>query len=162
MSRERPLPIPPGFLRQPVHLIALGLGAGCVPRAPGTAGTVVGVALFLAFRPMPVAEYLFVVAVMFAAGVLVCGRAAAALRAHDHPAIVWDEVVGFLIAMAAVPRTWPWVLSAFVLFRIFDIAKPWPIGWLDRQVSGGLGIMLDDAVAGLMACACLHVTAYVI
>lgn len=142
-------PQPEGFVWRPVHIVAIGLGAGLMPKAPGTAGTLVGVLLYVSFRPMTLAEYLAIVAGLFAAGIWVCGRTAQALGRHDHPWIVWDEIVGFLITMIAAPTGWPWVILGFVLFRLFDIWKPWPIRWLDRRVGGGLGIMLDDAIAGI-------------
>ena len=153
MTARRPVA---ADLRQPVMALALGFGAGLAPRAPGTAGTLVGVALFPLLAPLPPAYYAAVVALLFVAGIPVCAAAARRLGAHDHPGIVWDEVVGYLVAMAALPATWPWMAAGFAAFRLFDIAKPWPIGVLDRRLGGGLGIMLDDLLAGLMALALLH------
>ena len=75
---------------------------------------------------------------------------------HDHPAIVWDEIVGYAIAMFALPFEWPYVLAAFVLFRFFDIVKPWPIGWVDKQLTGGSGIMMDDVLAGVASSVVIH------
>ena len=95
--------------------------------------------------------YLVTTAALFALGVWLSDRAAAALGRHDHPAIVWDEVVGMLVTMIGAPATWEWLLAGFLLFRLFDITKPWPINVLDRRVGGGLGIMLDDLLAGLLA-----------
>lgn len=155
-------PVSREFLSKPLHFLAVGLGAGCAPVAPGTFGTLVGTALFLLFRPMSVTEYVAVVAALFIAGVWICGRAAAALAVPDHPAIVWDEIVGILITMTAAPRGWSWLVAGFLLFRFLDVVKPWPIRWFDRHVHGGLGIMLDDAVAGLFAFASLQITAYLI
>jgi len=142
-------------LGDPVHLLAAGFGTGLAPRAPGTAGTVPGVVLYLALAELPLAAYLAVTAALFAAGVWICARAAEDLRHHDHPGIVFDEMIGYLVAMAGAPQGWPWVLAGFVLFRAFDILKPWPISVLDRRVKGGLGIMLDDAAAGAAALAVL-------
>lgn len=96
---------------------------------------------------------------MFAAaiiGIFLCGEAARELKVHDHPGIVWDEFVGFWITMIAVPVTGLNILLGFALFRLFDIWKPWPISWCDKHVHGGLGIMLDDVLAGVLALACLH------
>ncbi|EEX36560.1 phosphatidylglycerophosphatase A [Vibrio metschnikovii CIP 69.14] len=79
------------------------------------------------------------------------------MQVHDHGSIVWDEFAGFWITMSIVPLLqlpifdWQWIVTGFVLFRFFDMVKPWPIGWLDKQVEGGVGIMLDDIVAGIMA-----------
>ena len=92
-------------------------------------------------------------------GIWICGRAASDLGVHDHPGIVWDEIAGYLLTMTAAPAGWLWILVGFGLFRLFDIWKPWPIGWLDRRVGGGLGIMLDDLVAGVLAAACLQLIA---
>jgi len=138
-------------LKNPVHLLAFGLGTGLSPVAPGTAGSVLGVLLYLPLSALPLAVYLGVTALLFAAGVWLCARTSKDLGVHDHRGIVWDEVVGFLITMIALPRAWPWIVCGFLLFRFFDIVKPWPIRWLDRRVGGGLGIMLDDLVAGLFA-----------
>lgn len=139
------------LLRHPVHLLALGFGTGLSPRAPGTAGTLVGVMLYLGLQHLPLVYYIGITLILFAAGVWICNEAARRLGVHDHPAIVWDEVVGYLVAMIAAPAGWAWILLGFVLFRLFDIWKPWPIGWLDRRVRGGLGIMLDDVLAGVFA-----------
>lgn len=138
----------PNF-RNPVHVIAFGFGAGLVPKAPGTAGTVLGVFVYLSLAPLPLQLYLAVTALFFVAGVWICGRTARDLGVRDHGGIVWDEIVGFLAAMTALPPHWTWMAAGFVLFRLLDIAKPWPIGWIERRVRGGLGIMLDDLLAGL-------------
>ena len=143
------------LLRNPVHLLAFGFGSGLAPRAPGTAGTLAAVPLYLALSPLPLWLYLAVVAVMFVAGVWLCGVAARELGVPDHPGIVWDEIVGFLACMAFVPLHWAWVAAGFVLFRLFDILKPWPIRALERKVPGGLGIMLDDLLAAVYAAALL-------
>ena len=148
MKRNR---LPAGWWRDPVAWLACGLGSGASPWAPGTAGTLAALPLWLALRPVPLAGYLAVVALMFAAGVWICGRTARRFGSHDPSGIVWDEVVGVLLALAAAPPGWPWAVAGVVLFRIFDIAKPWPVSWADRRVGGGLGIMLDDLVAGALA-----------
>lgn len=139
-----------------LHLAAFGFGAGLAPRAPGTFGTLIAVPVYLAARELNLVAYLAAAAVLFMIGVWLCGRTARALHAPDHPAIVFDEIVGFLITMIAAPAGWPWVIAGFVLFRFFDIVKPPPIGMLDRKVHGGFGIMLDDAVAGALAAVVLQ------
>ena len=93
---------------------------------------------------------------MSIAGIYICGQAAKDAGVHDHGAIVWDEIVGFLITMFMIPLSWKSVIVGFILFRIFDIFKPWPISFIDKNVHGGLGIMLDDIIAGLAALACMH------
>jgi len=113
--------------------------------------------IYMAVATTPLAVYLLVVAFVVAAGVWICGRTARDLGVHDHPGIVLDEITGFLIAMTALPFDWAWTAAGFVMFRLFDIAKPWPISLADRNVGGGLGIMLDDVIAGALACAVLHV-----
>lgn len=140
-------PVTPRLLRQPVHFFALGFGSGLVPKAPGTAGTVIGVLLDPVLRLLGLELRILVVALMFAAGVLLCGESARRLGTHDHSAIVWDEIVGYLALMLVLPAGWPWALAGFVVFRFFDIVKPWPIRQLDHGLGGGLGIMLDDIMA---------------
>ena len=146
-------------LADPVHVLALGFGSGLSPRAPGTAGTVVAIPLYLLLAGLPLWAYLAVTVGVCAAGVWICGRAARDFGVHDHPAIVWDEIGGFLVTMIAAPAGLLWVLAGFVLFRFFDIVKPWPIRWLDRHVHGGLGIMVDDIVAGVFAAVVLQLLA---
>ena len=135
----------------PIHLLAFGLGSGASPTAPGTLGTLAAVPLYLLIRPLPDWAYLLLVVFLFLLGIWLCGTTSRDLGVHDHGGIVWDEWVGFLFTLWLVPPGWGWLLAGFLLFRLFDILKPWPIGWLDRRVSGGLGIMLDDLVAGLFA-----------
>jgi phosphatidylglycerophosphatase A len=143
---------PPGLRwRSPVHLVAFGFGAGASPVAPGTLGTLAGLPLWLLLQPLDPAAYLAWVALGFLAGVWICGRTARELGVHDHPGIVWDEMVGLWLTLHLVPAHWGWVLAGVVLFRVFDILKPWPISFVDRRVEGGLGVMLDDVLAGAMA-----------
>jgi phosphatidylglycerophosphatase A len=143
-------------LADPVHFFALGFGAGLAPFAPGTFGSVVGLAIALVLAPLGFGWNLLACIVAVAAGIWVCGESARRLGVHDHPAIVWDEVVGMALTLLAVPLAWPHYLAGFALFRAFDILKPWPVGALDRQVGGGLGVMLDDLAAGLLAGATLQ------
>jgi phosphatidylglycerophosphatase A len=133
-----------------VHVLAFGLGLGLAPVAPGTFGTLLGIPVALALAPLGSAGAMVGTALVFAFGVWLCGRSARALGVHDHPGIVWDEVVGYAIAVLFLPATWAWWLAAFVLFRALDIVKPWPIREIDHSLRGGLGTMLDDAVAGLL------------
>lgn len=141
----------PRLLRQPVHLLAFGFGAGLVPLAPGTAGTLVAIPLVMATAAFGWSVQLAAAVACFIVGVYICGESARRLGIHDHPGIVWDEISGYMITMLAVPPTWPWLLAGFVLFRLFDILKPWPIREADHSLRGGLGIMLDDVLAGLFA-----------
>jgi phosphatidylglycerophosphatase A len=141
--------VSPALLRDPVHFLALGFGAGLAPRAPGTAGTLVGVLLDPLLRPLGLELRILLVALMFALGVWLCGESARRLGTHDHPAIVWDEIVGYLALMLVMPAGWVAALAGFVVFRFFDILKPWPIRQLDHGVGGGFGIMLDDIMAAV-------------
>ena len=143
----------------PVHLLAFGLGTGASPYAPGTVGTLLGIPLYWLLAPLGPGWYLAAVLVLFVGGVLLCGRTSRDLGVHDHPGIVWDEILGYLITMAFAPPGWLWVLLGFIAFRGLDIWKPWPIRWVDRRVEGGLGIMLDDVLAGIYAMAALQVAA---
>lgn len=148
--------ISPQLLRHPVDFLALGFGSGLLPRAPGTAGTVAAIPLYLLVQSLALPVYLPLVAVLFLVGIPICAHTANRLGVHDHPGIVWDEIVGYLVTMTFAPVGWPWVLAGFVLFRFFDVLKPWPIRWLDRRVGGGFGIMVDDLLAGVAAAAVLH------
>jgi phosphatidylglycerophosphatase A len=138
------------------HLLAYGFGTGLSPWAPGTVGTLVAVPIYLVLSTLPFWFYAVAVVAMIAVGVWACEAAARDIGADDSPAIVWDEIVGFLVAMMTAPVGWAWVIAGFLLFRAFDIFKPWPIGTVDKRVRGGLGIMLDDIIAGLMTFVVLH------
>jgi phosphatidylglycerophosphatase A len=137
--------------KDPVLLLAFGMGSGLMPRAPGTAGTMAAIPLYLWFSQYPWPVYLLLVLAVSVSGVWICQQASARLGVHDHPGIVWDELAGFLVTMMPATSSWIWVVAGFLLFRLFDIWKPWPISWADRTLRGGLGIMLDDLLAGAMA-----------
>jgi phosphatidylglycerophosphatase A len=147
-------------LADPVHLVALGFGSGLAPFAPGTFGSLVGLGFALALAPLGLGWNLLACVVAVVAGIWVCGESARRLGVHDHPAIVWDEVAGMMITMLAAPRGAWWALLAFGLFRLFDIAKPWPIREIDHGMRGGAGIMLDDVMAGTLAAAGLLIVRY--
>ena len=141
-------------LANPVHLLAVGFGSGLIKPAPGTWGTLAGVPIYLVLinfiSPSSVVYLSFLLA-SFIVGIYLCGKAAEDAGVHDHGSIVWDEFVGFWITMMFIPFTWLNVLIGFVLFRFFDIIKPWPIKLLDKHVHGGFGIMIDDVLAGVFA-----------
>lgn len=145
----------------PANIPALGFGSGLVPKAPGTFGTLAAVPLYwYLLRPLELELFLLVIAAAFIIGIWFCGAAARSLGEHDHGGIVWDEFVGLWVTCIALPPGWMWLFAAFVLFRFFDILKPWPIRWLDRRVHGGLGIMVDDLLAGFFALALLQLAAH--
>ena len=147
-------------LHSPVLLLAFGFGSGLAPKAPGTIGTLAAIPLYLLLAKLPLIGYAIVVLLSFMVGCWLCGEAAKQLGVHDFGGIVWDEFVGYWITMFAAPAGWLWIALGFVLFRLFDIWKPWPIRLADKQVQGGLGIMLDDVLAGLYAWLCLQALAY--
>lgn len=143
--------VPDSVWRKPLHFLAFGCGAGAIPVAPGTFGTLVAIPLYLLLQHLPLLAYLGVVLLMTVVGIWLCDRTAAEIGVHDHSGIVWDEIVGYLLTMIAAPPGWLAVVLGFVLFRLFDIVKPWPIRQADRRVGGGFGIMLDDVLAAIYA-----------
>lgn len=143
-------------LRDPVHLLAFGFGSGLMPRAPGTFGTLIAVPIVWAAMQAGWAAHVTFAVAACIAGVYICGVSARRLGVHDHPGIVWDEICGYAVTMLATPPTWYWLLAGFVLFRFFDILKPWPIREADHSLHGGLGIMLDDVMAGVFAAVILY------
>lgn len=144
-------------LRNPIHILSFGFGSGLSPVAPGTMGTLVAIPIFLVLVTFSPVIYLLFVMILFFIGCWASGQTAEALNVHDHPGIVIDEIVGYLITMVLVPVTWYWVILGFLLFRLFDIWKPWPISIVDKQLKGGLGIMLDDGLAALYSLLSLHI-----
>jgi len=150
---------PAAIWRNPVHLLAFGFGSGLSPKAPGTAGTVVAMLIYLALPAMSPLLYALLILLSFVLGIWLCGKTATDLGVHDHGGIVWDEFVGYWITMFMAPSGLFWAVLGFVLFRILDIFKPWPIKWADKQLKGGLGIMLDDVLAGIMAALCIQAIA---
>ncbi len=154
--------ISPKLLRNPLHLLSLGFGSGLSPFAPGTCGTLVAIPFYLLIAQLDLPYYLAFILLAFAIGVYLCKYTSAALGVHDHSGIVWDEFVGFWITMIAVPVTWQWIVAGFVLFRMFDIVKPWPVKVVDKRMTGGFGIMFDDVLAGLYALGCLQFALYLL
>ncbi len=148
--------LPRPDLKHPVHFLAFGFGSGLSPKAPGTAGTLAAVPVFYLMSFLSNIQYLIVLYLIIVFGIWLCEQSSRMLGVHDHPGIVWDEFAGLFITMIAVPVTWSTVVAGFILFRLFDIVKPWPINWLDKKVGGGFGIMLDDIVAGCFALAVLQ------
>jgi len=139
------------IMSNPVLFLAFGFGSGLAKKMPGTIGTIAAIPVYLLFIQAEGWLYSVLTTLVIITGFWICGNAAKLLGEHDFGGIVWDEVAGFLITMWLVPFSWAAVLIGFVLFRFFDILKPWPIKWIDQQVGGGLGIMLDDVLAGGMA-----------
>ncbi len=150
-------------LFNPVHCLALGFGSGLLRPAPGTWGTLVGALIIVLIASQTGTQslaYFTICAVISLAGIYICGKAAEDVGLHDHGAIVWDEIAGIFVTLAFVPYSITALVVGFVLFRLFDIVKPWPISWLDAKVGGGFGIMIDDIIAavyaGLLLYACWY------
>lgn len=136
------------MLRHPAHVIALGGGAGLVPGAPGTAGTLLAIPLYWVLASYcETLTLLALIALGFALGVWACGRTGRALGAADHGAMVWDEIIAFMLVLVFTPAGLRWQAFAFVLFRLFDILKPPPIRYFDRKLKNGFGVMFDDVLA---------------
>jgi phosphatidylglycerophosphatase A len=144
------------LLKRPACFLGLGFGSGLAPKAPGTFGTLAAVPIYWLMQDLSLALYLAIVVVAFIAGIWICQKSADWIRQNDPSAVVWDEIVGYLITMIAAPAGWQWMVLGFVLFRFFDILKPWPINLADKAIHGGLGIMVDDVIAGIFALACLQ------
>lgn len=148
------------ILHSPLLFLAFGFGSGLSKKMPGTMGTLAAIPLYLLLAQLDFFWYSTLTVLVAITGVWICGLAAKQLGEHDFNGIVWDEISGFLITMWFVPFSWTAIFWGFVLFRIFDIFKPWPIQWVDQKVSGGFGIMLDDVLAGVFAGGCLVVLGY--
>ncbi len=144
----------------PVHVLAFGFGSGLSPKAPGTMGTLAAVPLYLFLEQFSLPIYLLATLLISLVGIWICDRSSKLLGVHDHGGIVWDEFAGLLVTMIAAPSGWQWVVIGFILFRFFDVLKPWPISWLDKHVGGGFGIMVDDLLAGFFALGVLQTLAY--
>lgn len=139
-----------------IMLIATGFYSGYLPKAPGTWGSLVGLLLFFLLHALSLPVYLAVVAGLFVVGSFTAGEAEKILDNRDPGVVVIDEIVGMLITMIAVPVTPLTIALGFILFRVFDIAKPFPVNFFDQRFHGGLGIMLDDVVAGIYSLIILH------
>ena len=141
----------------PVYLTACGFGTGLIPKAPGTFGTLVAIPIVTAVSWLSIPLQFAVIATMFLIGCFVCQTVAKSLDDNDPGVIVWDEIVGYCVAMLMVPLSLPAIIAGFLIFRFFDILKPWPISWVEKKYSGGFGIMIDDVIAGVGCNACLQI-----
>lgn len=135
----------------PIHLLAFGFGLGKIPLMPGTFGTLLGIPVYFLIIDFSLWLYVAFVFFLFVLGIGICHKTSGDMRCHDSPGIVFDEIVGLLISYIAMPSGWVWIIIGFFLFRLFDIWKPFPISWLDKNIGGGMGIMLDDVLAGVYA-----------
>jgi len=153
---------PSDIIFHPLHFLSLGLGSGLSPFAPGTAGTIIAVLLYIPLSYLSLWNYVIVLIVGSLVGIYLCQKTSDSLGVKDHPAIVWDEFLGYWLTMLLAPEGWQWIVLGFILFRLFDIWKPWPIRVIDHKVEGGLGIMLDDLLAGAYAFIVLQLVHYYI
>lgn len=155
-------PLPPEIWQNPLYFIAFGLGSGAMPFAPGTFGTLMAIPFYLLIQPFSLSVYLLIVACFIIFSMWICERASRQIHIHDHPGMCIDEFAGFFVTMIHAPRGWLPIVVGFLLFRLFDIWKPWPINWLDKNIHGGIGMVLDDVVAGLVACALMQIGFYLL
>ncbi len=149
------------LFKHPAHFIALGFGSGLAPKAPGTFGTLAALPIYalimwLGGSTLSGATLLFITAtLLFFIGIWASDVTGVALGVSDHSDIVIDEIAAFLLILVFAPPSWPWVVIAFVFFRVFDILKPWPISVADRRIKGGFGVMFDDLLAAIFTIICL-------
>ena len=146
----------------PSSFLGLGFGFGLFLRAPGTFGTMAALPIYWLMNHLPFVTYLIILLITFIVGIWTCQKAADWLEEDDPSAVVWDEITGYLVTMVVAPSNWQWMLIGFILFRFFDIFKPWPIGYVDRRLHGGLGIMLDDVIAGALASTIMQCLCYIL
>ncbi len=135
----------------PVHFVASAFGLGTMPWMPGTWATLGAIPLCLALAVYPLWIYVLVTIICILSGIWLCGKTNRDLNTKDHPVCAWDEMSSFLLVMLGIPKTWYYFLIGFILFRLLDIFKPPPIGWVDRHIHGGVGVMLDDVIAALIS-----------
>jgi len=149
---------PKQILSDPILFLAFGFGSGLAKKAPGTFGTLAAVPVYCLIAQTGIIFYSLLTVIVTVTGIWICGSAAEKLDEHDFGGIVWDEIAGFLITMWLAPFNWKTIAVGFLLFRLFDIVKLWPIKWLDRKIKGGLGIMIDDVLAAVFAGILLQIT----
>ncbi len=143
--------VPPSVWKNPLHFIAFGFGSGAAPFMPGTFGTLMAIPFYLLMRELPIVFYLLLTLLFAIFAIWISDRFSKEIKVHDHPGMNIDEFVGYFVTMIAAPHTWAAVWLGFLLFRIFDIWKPFPISWLDKNVGGGFGMIIDDVAAGVVS-----------
>ncbi len=155
-------PLPNSIWKNPWHFIAFGFGTGAIPIAPGTFGTLIAIPLYLFLTSYSQTTYIAMTAAITFFSIWLCEKVSRETESHDHQGMCIDEIVGYLVTMIHAPYGWQWMLLGFILFRIFDIWKPWPIRQLDQQVKGGLGMILDDVAAGVYSLLIIQLVAWII
>jgi phosphatidylglycerophosphatase A len=143
--------IPEAVWQQPLYFFAFGFGSGAMPFAPGTFGTLLAIPFYMLLQPLPLTAYLICVLIFIAISSWACDVVSQQIHTHDHPGMCIDEFAGFFVTMIHAPQGWSWIVLGFLLFRLFDIWKPWPIHFVDENIHGGFGMVLDDIVAGIFA-----------
>lgn len=149
-------PLPKKICQNPWYFIAFGFGSGASPIAPGTFGTLVAIPFYLLLTFLSLEIYIVFIFLFIIFSAWLCGKVSHEINIHDHPGMCIDEFAGFFVTMINAPHGIVWIAMGFILFRLFDIWKPWPIRWFDQKIQGGLGIVLDDVLAGLYAFICLQ------
>lgn len=148
--------VPSSIWKKPLHFIAFGFGSGALPYAPGTWGTLMAIPFFLVLSKLSLSLYVIVTILIMLVSIWISDKVSREIKVHDHQGMCLDEIVGFLVTMTNLPCEIKWIGAGFLLFRIFDVLKPEPIRYLDEKVPGGLGMILDDVVAGIFACGILN------
>jgi phosphatidylglycerophosphatase A len=155
-------PVPAAVWRNPLYFIAFGFGSGAAPFAPGTFGTLMAIPFYLLLRWLPLTWYLVFLMVFICFTSWLCDRISRDTKTHDHPGMCIDEFAGFFVTMTAAPPGAGWIILGFILFRLLDIIKPWPISYADKHVHGGFGMVFDDVLAGFYAMVMMQGLSYYI
>lgn len=153
--------IPESIWQNPWHFIAFGFGSGAIPIAPGTFGTLVAIPFYLLIQSLPLGIYIGIVIIIAIGSSWLCQRVSREIGIDDHQGMCLDEIVGYLVTMTAAPHGILWIVIGFVLFRFFDIVKPMPIRYIDEKIKGGIGMILDDVLAGIYSCLIIQIIAKV-
>lgn len=161
-KRKANPPVPDAVWQDPLYFFAFGFGSGALPFAPGTFGTLLAIPFYLMLSGLPLIPYLIFTVLFIMASVYSCERVSQDIHLHDHPGMCIDEFAGFFVTMINAPLGLTWVLLGFLFFRLFDILKPWPISYLDKNIHGGFGMVLDDVIAGLFSAALIQMIAIII
>ncbi len=160
--RKPRLPVPKKVWRDPLYFIAFGFGSGAMPWAPGTFGTLMAIPFYLLLQHLPMMSYVAALVILTILSSLLCDRISEEIHIHDHPGMCIDEFIGFFVTMINAPYGINWIILGFILFRLFDIWKPWPIYLLDRKIHGGFGMIIDDVAAGLYSCFIIQCLSFLI
>lgn len=153
--------VPRAVWQQPLYFFAFGLGSGAMPFAPGTFGTLMAIPFYLLLQSLPLLAYLIFVIAFIIASSIISQKVSQEIHVHDHPGMCIDEFAGFFVTMINAPHGFSWIILGFLLFRLFDIWKPWPINLLDEKIHGGFGMVLDDVVAGIYSLMIIQIIAII-